>query len=130
MIHWLLSSVCCLAFSLSAAAQQQDARYWVERVASAANKLNYSGTFVFQNGPYVGQYFCSNSWFGQGFGFLSLTATPSAAQTTHTVNVTLTAINSSFSVLGTASMSYTYTVLAPATFTVSGLTWVPLIRIS
>ena len=53
MIHWLLSSVCCLAFSLSAAAQQQDARYWVERVASAANKLNYSGTFVFQNGAYA-----------------------------------------------------------------------------
>lgn len=50
MMRWLVCSVCCLAYSLTAASQQQDARYWLDRVVTAANKLNYSGTFVFQNG--------------------------------------------------------------------------------
>ncbi|HUW38969.1 MAG TPA: MucB/RseB C-terminal domain-containing protein [Rhodocyclaceae bacterium] len=54
MKRWLLSGLCCLlAYSLPAAAQQQDGLYWLDRVVTAAHKLNYSGTFVFQSGALV-----------------------------------------------------------------------------
>jgi sigma-E factor negative regulatory protein RseB len=48
MRRWLVCGVCCL-LSLPAASQQQDARYWLDRIVTAAHKLNYSGTFVFHN---------------------------------------------------------------------------------
>lgn len=40
-----------VALAFPAAAQaQKDAMYWLQRVATAAQKLNYSGTFVYQSG--------------------------------------------------------------------------------
>lgn len=50
MMRLLFCSICSLFFSFPAASQQQDARYWLDRVVTAAHKLNYSGTFVFQSG--------------------------------------------------------------------------------
>jgi sigma-E factor negative regulatory protein RseB len=50
MKRWLVCGACCLlSHSLPAAAQPQDARYWLDRIVTAAHRLNYSGTFVFQN---------------------------------------------------------------------------------
>lgn len=50
MKRWLVCGACCLlSYSLPAASQQQDARYWLDRIVTAAHKLNYSGTFVFQS---------------------------------------------------------------------------------
>ena len=51
MKRWLiLGATCLLSFSVPAAAQLQDGLYWLDRIVIAAHKLNYSGTFVFQNG--------------------------------------------------------------------------------
>lgn len=53
MKRWLIRGACCLAVSLSwpALAQQQaDGMSWLARVVAAAHTLNYSGTFVYQNG--------------------------------------------------------------------------------
>lgn len=54
MKRWLF---CCLggllAYSLPAVAQPHDGLYWLDRVVTAAHKLDYSGTFVFQSGALV-----------------------------------------------------------------------------
>jgi sigma-E factor negative regulatory protein RseB len=53
MKRWLIRGVCCLSLVLSwpALAQQQpDGMTWLARVVAAAHTLNYSGTFVYQNG--------------------------------------------------------------------------------
>ncbi len=50
MKHRFIFCVCSLlCYSLPAVSQQQDARYWLDRIVTAAHKLNYSGTFVFHN---------------------------------------------------------------------------------
>ncbi len=52
MKYWLIRGTCCLSLllSLSAQAQQQDGLFWLGRVVTAAHDLNYTGTFVYQNG--------------------------------------------------------------------------------
>ncbi len=51
MMRWLVCSLSCLScIFLSLPAAAQDARHWLDRVVTAAHKVNYSGTFVFQNG--------------------------------------------------------------------------------
>src|ERR1035437_5289246 len=52
MKRWLIRGACCLSLFLSwsALAQQQDGLFWLGRVVTAAQNLNYSGTFVYQNG--------------------------------------------------------------------------------
>ncbi len=50
MKRWFVFGTCfLLSYSLPAASQQQDARYWLDRIVTAAHKLNYSGTFVYRN---------------------------------------------------------------------------------
>jgi len=50
MKHWLICC-CCLAWAVPAMAQQEtEALAWLNRLVTAAHKLNYSGTFVFQRG--------------------------------------------------------------------------------
>ena len=47
--RWLWGACCLLGLASPAMAQEMDARHWLERMVSAAHKLSYSGTFVFQN---------------------------------------------------------------------------------
>lgn len=57
-LHWLawiglVAAVACLPVqgqTLSAQPGQQDALQWLQRVHAAAQKLSYSGTFVYRNG--------------------------------------------------------------------------------
>lgn len=54
MKRWLIfGATCLLTYSACAVAQLQDGLYWLDRIVSAAHKLNYSGTFIFQNGALV-----------------------------------------------------------------------------
>jgi len=53
MKHWLLWGVCCLLSCGAAAEQVLDGRYWLDRMVDAAHKLDYSGTFVFQNSAFT-----------------------------------------------------------------------------
>lgn len=46
----LAGAVALLASSLPALAEEADARNWLDRMAAAAHKFSYSGTFVYQNG--------------------------------------------------------------------------------
>ena len=48
----LLWGICCLFGCGAAAAEQLDGRYWLDRMVSAAHKLAYSGTFVYQNSAF------------------------------------------------------------------------------
>ena len=51
--HWLCW-LCCLLPGLAAASEpQEDGQRWLERMVGAAHKLDYSGTFVFQNAAFA-----------------------------------------------------------------------------
>jgi sigma-E factor negative regulatory protein RseB len=47
---WLVAGLLAVESRAQTAPAQQDALQWLQKVATAAQKLNYSGTFVFQNG--------------------------------------------------------------------------------
>jgi len=50
--NWSLLAACLLSGQVwgQVATNQQDALQWLQRVAAAAHKLSYSGTFVYRNG--------------------------------------------------------------------------------
>lgn len=50
-LHPVLLGICCMALPLSAQAQTQgDALQWLIRASQSAQKLSYTGTFVYQSG--------------------------------------------------------------------------------
>ena len=53
MRSWLACAACCLLACASACAEPTDGRHWLDRMVAAAHKLDYTGTFVFQNAKLV-----------------------------------------------------------------------------
>lgn len=68
---------------------------------------------VLTSGPFSGDYFCDNTWFGQGFEFVRLWTDVSASLGVHHVQYQLKALDSANTVLATStSASYAVTVIA------------------
>ena len=53
MRSWLACVACCLMSGGVAATDQSDGRHWLDRMVGAAHKLDYTGTFIFQNAALV-----------------------------------------------------------------------------